>query len=244
MDAETVKEYFEKPQVVADYLRAAEEVGLWESERIVIEKYVPKTAKILELGCGAGRIARGLSAIGYENITATDFSKNMVKAASALAKKYGDKTVCEFCDATNICFEDESFDAVIFGFNGLMQIPKEKNRINALSEIFRVLKSCGVFIFTTHDRNSKGNEAYWNMEFKQWVHGCQNPVLDEYGDIFYRGDHGNIFIHSPVEEEICRALDKVGFSALFRALRSDIAKESTAVEDFSDECIFRVVKKH
>ncbi|MBE6413736.1 MAG: class I SAM-dependent methyltransferase [Verrucomicrobiaceae bacterium] len=243
MEANTVKNYFENPLVVADYLRAAEEVGLWESERIVVEKYVPKTATILELGCGAGRIARGLSAIGYQNITATDFSENMVLAASELAKKYNDNTVCKVCDATKICFAPESFDAVVFGFNGLMQIPKEKNRIKAMREIYRVLKPNGVFIFTTHDRKSKGNEAYWSMESKQWIHGCQNPVLDEYGDIFYKGDHGNIFIHSPVDEEIKDNLNQVGFEILFQAMRSDIAQENALVEDFSDECVFRVVKK-
>lgn len=73
MNPETVKNYFDNPLVVADYAYAAENVGLWNSERIVFEKYIPKSSKIIEFGCGAGRISLGLSALGYGNITATRF---------------------------------------------------------------------------------------------------------------------------------------------------------------------------
>ena len=63
MNPETVKNYFDNPLVVADYASAAENVGLWNSERIVFEKYIPKSSKIIEFGCGAGRISLGLSAL-------------------------------------------------------------------------------------------------------------------------------------------------------------------------------------
>ena len=53
MNPETVKNYFDNPLVVADYAYAAENVGLWNSERIVFEKYIPKSSKIIEFGCGA-----------------------------------------------------------------------------------------------------------------------------------------------------------------------------------------------
>lgn len=243
MDAKVVRDYFENPRVVRDYAAAAENVGLWASEKTVIEKFVPKSAAVLELGCGAGRIARGLGALGYENIVATDFSSAMVESARALAQKYGDKTVCKVCDATHICFAPRSFDAVIFGFNGLMQIPKSKNRQKALAEIFRVLKPDGVFIFTTHERDVGRNQAYWESERRRWAHNCQDPVLDDFGDVFYGGDHGNVYIHSPSDAEISDMLNKVGFSVVFKSFRSEICRETPAVEDFSDDCVFRVVKK-
>ncbi len=244
MDAEIVKNYFENPNVVSDYLKAAEDVGLWQSERIVIEKFAPnKDCAILELGCGAGRISHGLCLLGYSNITATDFSENMVRAAQFLFDKYGDSAFAEVCDATKICYDSESFDVVVFGFNGLMQIPKHSNRKRALSEIYRVLKKDGVLIFTTHERQVKENADYWQTEQKQWNCGCQNPLLDEFGDIYYKGDYGNIFIHSPVDEQMTSTLSESGFELLFKQWRSDIAQESPEVLDFSDDCIFRVSKK-
>ena len=48
MNPETVKNYFDNPLVVADYASAAENVGLWNSERIVFEKYIPKSSKIID----------------------------------------------------------------------------------------------------------------------------------------------------------------------------------------------------
>ncbi len=244
MDAEIVKNYFENPNVVQDYLDAAEKVGLWESERIVIERFAPdKNCSILELGCGAGRISYGLCGLGYSDVTATDFSENMVCAASSLFEKHSYKVKAKVCDATKICFPSESFDVVVFGFNGLMQIPKQKNRQRAISEIYRVLKPDGVFIFTTHERDVKENADYWDTERKQWKFGCQNPVLDEFGDIYYKGAHGNIFIHSPVEEEILQALKSANFELEYKAWRDEIAVENSAVVDFSDNCVFRVARK-
>ena len=45
MNPETVKNYFDNPLVVADYAYAAENVGLWNSERIVFESIFPKALK-------------------------------------------------------------------------------------------------------------------------------------------------------------------------------------------------------
>ena len=76
MESELVKNYFEDMRVVCDYARAVREVGLWESERIVVERFVSKDAKILELGCGAGRIAIGLGKIGYTDEEIAKFAED------------------------------------------------------------------------------------------------------------------------------------------------------------------------
>jgi len=243
MDASTVRKYFENPRVVSDYAAAAENVGLWESEKKVFFEYIPKDARVLELGCGAGRVSIGLSQAGYADITATDFSPAMVEAAAQLAATRAPDVKCAVCDATKIAFPDESFDAVIFAFNGLMQIPRRESRVAALREIGRVLRRGGVFAFTTHDRLTPEHAQYWSAEQKQWKCGAQNPVLDDFGDIFYAGDHGSVFIHSPTDGEVSEALAAAGFSEIFKKLRSRIAEEPPAVVDFSDDCVFRVVKK-
>ena len=161
MNPETVKNYFDNPLVVADYAYAAENVGLWNSERIVFEKYIPKSSKIIEFGCGAGRISLGLSALGYGNITATDFAPKMVEAAAEIFARHNADIETFVCDATDTRLKDTSFDAAIFGFNGLMQIPKSAQRRRAIGEICRILKPGGIFAFTTHDRDAKRNANYW-----------------------------------------------------------------------------------
>ncbi len=240
MESELVKNYFEDMRVVCDYARAVREVGLWESERIVVERFVSKDAKILELGCGAGRIAIGLGKIGYTDIAAIDFSSNMIDVAKLIGKEMGYKIKFSEGDATNLKFSDGQFDAVIFGFNGLMQIPRRANRKRALTEIRRVLRPEGVFIFTTHDRSI--NPDYWEKEAAKWERGNSDALLDEFGDKYYAGEHGNIYIHSPEDAEIESDLISCGFKTVFKAFRSDICQESMPVRNFSDECVFRAAK--
>ncbi len=243
MEAESVRQYFEKPAVAADYARAAEEVGLWKSEEIVFTHFLNLDMAILELGCGAGRASLGLAELGYKNITASDFSTAMVEAAREIFERRNVNVSAIVADATNLQFANESFDAVIFAFNGFMQIPQAENREQAAREINRVLKDSGFFIFTTHDRSVEKNKDYWDREQKQWSHNCQDPRLDDFGDIVYKGAHGNIFIHSPITSEIRELLQSNGFEILLCQARSSIAQESESVEDFSDDCLFWVAKK-
>ena len=167
----------------------------------------------------------------------------MVKVANAIIGRDGLDMSARVCDATAIDLPSDSFDAVIFGFNGLMQIPKAENRFRAIGEIFRVLKRGGKFVFTTHDRHTPRNRNYWLSEERQWLHGVQDPRLDDFGDIYYKGEHGNIFIHSPSKEEVFESLRDAGFVGISDRLRSEIAAEPPAVLDFSDDCIFWTAKK-
>ncbi len=238
MDAGHVKKYFEKLDVVCEYARAVESVGLWESEKLVFGRLLRPDMDILELGCGAGRIAHGLYSAGFKKITATDFSENMIDVAKAIALEHGDGIRYMVEDARQLSFNDASFDAAIFGFNGLMQIPGRAERRRAMCEAFRVLRPGGVFIFTTHDRDTPANADFWKSEKSAWDSG-QRGGLDEFGDrMYYDGSGGYIYIHSPVLAEVESDLCSAGFANVRRALRSEIAAEPSNVAEFSDECVF------
>ena len=71
----------------------------------------------------------------------------------------------------------------------------------------------------------------------------QHPLLDDFGDLWYAGAHGNIFIHSPVKEEVREDLEAAGFRVDFCRLRSKISEEPEAVLEFSDDCIFWAARK-
>jgi Methylase involved in ubiquinone/menaquinone biosynthesis len=243
MDPEKIKDYFSGAGVVCDYARAVLQVGLWESERILFTEYFKKSARIIELGCGAGRISFGLWRLGYKNLTATDFASGMVEVAKNIFEDHKADIACLVEDATALNFDDETFEGAIFGFNGLMQIPLRERRRAAMCEIFRVLKPGSYFIFTTHDRDAPQNSDYWQKESALWLEGKKQPELDEYGDICYQSPHGKIFIHSPTRDEVEEDMALAGFSKILEKKRADIAYESQAVTNFSDECIFRIYLK-
>ncbi len=243
MDAENVKNYFCKTEVVCDYARAVTRVGLWESEKLVFGKYLEPGWRVLELGCGAGRIAHGLSLIGFGNVVGTDFSPAMVEVARAIAADSGGCAEFRVEDATGLSFADSSFDAAVFGFNGIMQIPLRRRRRLAMSEAARVLRPGGIFIFTTHDRDAPRNAAYWRAERESWAEGTQHSALDEFGDICYESGCGELFIHSPSRAEVREDASSAGFGILLEKKRSEIAFEPQTVREFSDECVFWVCQK-
>ncbi|TDP78632.1 ubiquinone/menaquinone biosynthesis C-methylase UbiE [Halanaerobium saccharolyticum] len=239
-----VKKSFEK--AIENYSNAIENIGLWESEKYVINKYFDKNKSILDVGCGAGRTTFNLYEMGYKNIIGLDLTPEMISAAKTINKEK--KTEIEFIvgDATDLNFEDNSFDQALFSFNGLMQIPERKNRIKALKEIKRVLTENGIFIFTTHDRENNENfKEFWEKEEKIWKEGKQDKRTYEYGDKILPSDNDDrdLFIHFPNREEIIECLEETGWKLIEDFYREDLFKENKEVKEFSTECRFWIVQK-
>lgn len=243
MDGKTVLKYFDADGVVRHYIDAAAKIGLWRSEEKIFTRVFSTQDSILELGCGAGRIAIGLHELGYKNILATDYSRPMVTAARELATRLECRIPFRVCDATRLDFEDNIFEGVIFGFNGLMQIPQAANRLQALKEIFRVLKPAAFLVFTSHDRERSAHRDFWVRESQRWALGEQKPELDDFGDRSESTHHGAHFMHVPTQDEMEAVLAEVGFELEATVMRSELGAESAEVEEFSDDCRFWVVRK-
>jgi SAM-dependent methyltransferase len=111
---------------------------------------LPERCRILELGCGPGRLwldnlARILASW---DITLSDFSPGMLDEAR---RNLGDGPRpfrFEVIDAQSIPFDDEQFDAVIAN-HMLFHVP---DRARALAEIRRVLRPGGRFYAATNGR--------------------------------------------------------------------------------------------
>jgi len=110
-------------------------------------------SRVLEVAAGTGAVTRALASTLPESveIIATDLNQDMLDEASLV----GTKRPVEWqeADAMDLRFPDESFDAVLCQF-GVMFFP---DRVKAFSEVHRVLKPGGVFIFNTWDE-IKDNE--------------------------------------------------------------------------------------
>ncbi len=90
ISASTVRADFNDLTAVLHYTRAAHDLGLWQSERILIERtFTDRHAPLLEAGCGAGRVTLGLWSLGYRNLTAFDFAEELLVQARALAADRG-----------------------------------------------------------------------------------------------------------------------------------------------------------
>lgn len=238
-----IRDYFSDPKTVEHYVRAVANIGLWESEKAVFAKWLHPGGKVLDLGCGAGRIALGLWEMGFESAEGADLSEAMVSEATGIADCVGAAIKYQCEDATGLSYDRERFDGVIFGFNGLMQIPGRGNRQQALKEIRRVLKVDGRFIFTTLDREDAlyrsvfGDKGNFDHDIER------NPSLLEMGDRHFETKHGTTFMHVPNRDEVLEDLRLTGWTCCEDRMRSEISDESRPVLEFSEDCRFWIAKK-
>ncbi|GHC10269.1 class I SAM-dependent methyltransferase [Cerasicoccus arenae] len=245
MEIAEAQTYFQQTEVVDHYAHAVSRVGLWVSEERIFRRVFKPEDSILELGCGAGRIAFGLWELEYRRVMATDYCAEMVAEARRINQVLEYGVPIQRADATRLPFSDGEFDGAIFGFNGLMQIPGRANRQRAIQEISRVIKPSGWFVFTGHDRNRHGRKSFWRDESKLWQKGRQHPQVKEFGDLYYEGDEGYwMYIHAADSSEVQADLEAAGFRVDASALRSEICMEPAEVRDFSDDTRFWIAQKN
>jgi ubiquinone/menaquinone biosynthesis C-methylase UbiE len=104
-------------------------------------------SSLLEIACGTGQVTRLLRArLPEARIVATDLNPGMLDTAKQIINP-ADKVEWLTADAQNLPFDDNSFDAVICTF-GMMFMPDKQK---AVSEVYRVLKPGGRFLFNTWD---------------------------------------------------------------------------------------------
>ncbi len=249
VSAATVRGHFNGIPSILHYTRAAHNLGLWKSERLLIERFLPdRSAPLVEAGCGAGRVAVALWRMGYRSITAFDFADELLDQARSLAAAQGAHGIAFSCaDATTVgrpalgLGPGGGFGAALFMFNGLMQIPGRGRRRAALRRLRSLCLPGAPLIFTSHDRDkSRDDDGYWRAEAARWEAGRQDPSLREFGDRRFVDESGEVFIHIPDRTEILEDLGATGWAHEVDAMRSDLAVETAAVVEFSDNCRFWV----
>ena len=114
------------------------------------------SGSVLEVGAGTGVNNFYYPSI-ISKLTLTESDPNMLKILRKRAKQRNDITV-EIHRATveKLPFPDNSFDFVVCTFLMCSVISPQ----DSLSEIFRVLKSGGKYVFLEHVANAENNRAY------------------------------------------------------------------------------------
>lgn len=123
----------------ADYDKRREFLDSFEKDEIKRMLGDIKGKRILDVGCGTGRLMRFLVDQGAE-VVAVDLSEEMLKKARKSFR------TCEIvkADIRDLPFADNSFDIVI----GAFVIVHLKTLTEAFDEVYRVLKPEGEFIVT------------------------------------------------------------------------------------------------
>ena len=174
---------------------------------LIFESYAADLAKrlaaaapgrVLEIAAGTGVLTRALDATlpDATSIVATDLNPPMLAQATAI----GTRRPIDWrtADALNLPFEEGRFDAVVCQF-GVMFFP---DRTRAYSEVHRVLRPGGRFLFNVWDRIETN-------EFAQVTEAALERLFPENPPRFFsRTPHGH-YDTAVVERELAAG----GFSA-------------------------------
>ncbi len=103
----------------------------------LIDRYFPSGAKVLDVGCGQGRLAGHLAQMGFV-VFGTDTSTAMLEQARQNVQG------CEFreCCSIRLTYDDGTFDVAI-AVTLLTSIPFDLEQRQIMNEIRRVLKPGG-----------------------------------------------------------------------------------------------------
>ncbi|MBB3021703.1 ubiquinone/menaquinone biosynthesis C-methylase UbiE [Microvirga lupini] len=137
--------FYGRGEVLEQYSRAWD---LRTGEAYVFDKFFPTGGRLLDVGCGTGRTSF-LLADRFDEIDAFDIVPEMIEVARKRDAELRTKINFFVGDATHLPVASTRYDAVLFAYNGIEGILDKQSQMNVLSEVFRVLRSGGVFIFTT-----------------------------------------------------------------------------------------------
>ncbi|TDT63645.1 class I SAM-dependent methyltransferase [Fonticella tunisiensis] len=194
---EKIRKRYDRAARFYDLLESPMEIMSLKKWRIKVMRQLE--GRVLEVGVGTGKN------IPYYpdnlDITAIDFSTNMLSKAREKAVRYGKKVKRLQMDAQNMDFPDDSFDSV-FTTCVFCSVP---DPIKGLKEIRRVCKPDGKIIMIEHVRSEKAALGL--------LMDLLNPlVVNVYGANINRRTVENI--------------QKAGFTSIeVRNLSSDIVKE-------------------
>ena len=133
-----------------------------------VRQWVSDEGRILDYGCGYGRVLGELFNEGYEHLIGLDFSPSMIAAARA---QYPEIQF-EIVESSTIPLPDASVDGVLL-FSVLTCIPTDEGQRALLKEIHRVLNRGGLLYISdlslqTDERNL---ERYARDEQKYGIYG-------------------------------------------------------------------------
>ncbi len=132
----------------------------WRFEKEIIPLIdLPKTARILDIGCGSGSFLKALSDNGYEQFTGIDLSEEQVRLAHELGvKEVQQGDLVAFLESAN-----EKFDLI----SGLDIIEHfTKNELVEVLKLIRIhLKPEGMALFRTPNLDAPMSSVYANGDF-------------------------------------------------------------------------------
>ncbi|HEX3314419.1 MAG TPA: methyltransferase domain-containing protein [Gemmataceae bacterium] len=203
------------PQAARDYDTRLADTPLLAVDIDFVRRHCPRPGRLVDLGCGTGRLSVALATEGYECV-AVDLSEEMLAIVCEKAVAAGVEIARIQANLVELhAIADASFDDAACLFQTLGLISGADSRRRAVEHAFRLLRPGGVFVLHVHNR--------W---FNAWTpHGRRLLARDLWNTLLRRqtaGDYrmpanqglGPMPMHLFTRGEVERLLRGVGFEIL------------------------------
>jgi SAM-dependent methyltransferase len=225
-------------------------IGLWPSEVHLTRSFFPPHSRLLDIGCGAGRTSIPLAQAGHE-VVAMDLATPMVTQTHTLADFTSTRIHGAVADAAVLPFPSNTFDGVLFSYNGIELVPREAGKRAVLAEVFRTLRPGGHFIFTTHAFEAFNQFAQDRLRraLAQLIRTLtfQSHAGDEFGEIVPDPSHNvevyYMQINSPRKYRSMLRSTGFGLRYFNSRARIDSARPPSWIADFDADFKFYVARK-
>lgn len=221
------RQLFNQPDVVSVYTG---DLGLTPPEAALFERYLRPGMDILDLGVGGGRTTPALMQLAGRYV-GVDYAEAMIEVCR---ERFPDGEF-HIADAAKLDgFADDTFDAVVFSFNGIDYLHPDAARSACLRGCARVLRPGGIFILSRHQPRGVVTFAdahglvWWRAARRQvkamllsalrLLRAARGPLWTGEGYVL-DPEHGDFVIHTARPTKVRRELARHGFEHL-ETLRS------------------------
>jgi SAM-dependent methyltransferase len=202
-------DYFQATEMVANYDEQIRSSPLATADVAFCEKAFALPGKLVDLGCGTGRLCIQFAAKGYECV-GVDLSEGMLARARENWNKSKSQGSITFVKGNLVDLSElpaGTFDHAACLFSTLGMVSGDVNRSNTIAHAARLMKPGGRFVLHVHNRYFRG--LGWKLIFGQAV----KSLFGNAGDLTMPQAYGGVplTLHHFTLREATRLLERHGF---------------------------------
>ena len=128
---------------------------IFSEEKYMIQKYLQPDLKTVEAGTNGGRILLNMKEMGFTALAGFDNVPELIDAA--IARNPERNIDFQVQDAVELSYSDNSFDQILY-LQQILCLLESEDRLKAMQESLRILKSGGVGLFSFLNFESRSSE--------------------------------------------------------------------------------------